>query len=62
MKLESLRTMDEIDRKRLTQCLIWVVVAVVLTLGSEVSHWWRHRGDAAPTPPVTTARVNSATR
>jgi hypothetical protein len=62
MKLQSLRTMDEIDRKRLMQCLMWVVVAVLLTLGSEVSHWWRHRGDAAPAPPVATAGVNTAAR
>jgi hypothetical protein len=46
--LKSLRTMDAADRRRLLNELIWLLAVVALTLGSEGSHWWRHRADVTP--------------
>jgi hypothetical protein len=57
--LKSLRAIDEIDRRRLSRALLWLVAAVLLTLGSEFSHWWRHRGDAHAARPTVTAGMNS---
>jgi hypothetical protein len=57
--LKSLGTMDEIDRRRLSHALMWLLAAVVLTLGSEFSHWWRHRWDAAAARPAAATGMNS---
>jgi hypothetical protein len=56
--LNSLRKMDEARRKRLLNELMWLVAVVVLTVGSEGSHWWRHRATVAP----ATVGVNSQAR
>lgn len=58
--LQSLQKMDEIERRRLLHASMWLMLAVVLTLGSEFSHWWRHRSDAPATRPRTAAGINSA--
>ena len=57
--LNALRTMDEVDRRRIRHALLWLVAAVVLTLGSEFSHWWRHRAAPAPAPTAATAGINA---
>ena len=56
--LKSLRAIDEIDRRRLSRELLWLVAAVLLTLGSAFSHWWRHREEAAAVRPRTVAGMN----
>ena len=57
--LNALRTMDEVDRRRIRHALLWLVAAVVLTLGSEFSHWWRHRAAAAPAATSTVAAAGA---